>query len=154
MCTHVVPARGVDAIKMVVRAIRFSGYSRMTFKSDRESSILAPLEAVKTELGEACGTISKPSPVGEHQSDGQVENAIVIAQAQVRTMRTGLQSRYRWRIKAHHPIMPCAIHHAAFVASICSEGEDGRTPYKIRRKGSYTQCLNSKNADGYYGGNQ
>ena len=135
-CAHMVPSKGLDphAIKMIVREVKLSGYSRMILKSDQEPSILALLEAVKRELGEACEIVPEQSPVGEHQSNGQVENAIRIVQAQVRTMRIGLQSRYRRRIKADHPIMPWLIHHAAFVINICSVGEDGRTPYEIRKK--------------------
>ena len=47
-CAHMVPKKGLDphAIKMVVREIRLSGYSRVIIKSDQEPSILALLAAV------------------------------------------------------------------------------------------------------------
>ena len=82
-CAHMVPKKGLDphAIKMVVREIRLSGYSRVIVKSDQEPSILALLEAAKRELGEACEIIPEDSRVGEHQFNGQVENAIRIAQS-------------------------------------------------------------------------
>ena len=102
-------------------------------KSDQEPSILALLAAVKRELREACEIVPEESPVGEHQSNGQVENAIKNVQGQVRTMRIGLQSRYKRRIKADHPIMPWLIHHGAFVLDICKVGQDGRTPYEARK---------------------
>ena len=73
-CAHMVPAKGLDAhaITMVVGEIKLSGYSRLILKSDQEPSILALLEAVKRELGEACEIIPEQSPVGEHQAKGQV----------------------------------------------------------------------------------
>ena len=52
---HMIPSKGLDphAVKMMSREIRLSGYSRMIFKSDQEPSILALLEAVEREKGEA-----------------------------------------------------------------------------------------------------
>ena len=55
-CAGMVPKKGYlpNAIKMVAREFRLSGYSRVIVKSDREPSILALLAAVKRELGETC----------------------------------------------------------------------------------------------------
>ena len=77
-CAHMVPKKGLDphAIKVLVREIKLSGYSRVVMKSGQEPSILALLAIVKRELGEACEIVPEESPVGEHQSNGQVENAI------------------------------------------------------------------------------
>ena len=46
-----VPAKGRDphAIKMVVREVKISGYSRLIIKADQEPSILALLDAAKKE---------------------------------------------------------------------------------------------------------
>ena len=53
-CAHMVRKKGFDphAIKTVSREIRLAGYTRMLVKSDQEPSILALLEAVKTEREE------------------------------------------------------------------------------------------------------
>ena len=52
---HMLCAKGpfAHAVKMVQRKLRLSGYSRMILKSDQQPSILALLEAVKREKGEA-----------------------------------------------------------------------------------------------------
>jgi hypothetical protein len=147
---HMVPSKGLDAhaIKMMQREVRLSGYSRMILKSDQEPSILALLEAVKREKGEAIELtgkvmnkakeelqmIAEESPVGEHPSNGEVENAIKSAQSQIRTMRLALQARYKTKIRTDHPIMPWLVHHAALLIDICRIGTDGCTPYE-RRKG-------------------
>ena len=81
---------------------------------------MALLEAVKRERGKAIELtgkemmkgkgelqmIAEEPPGGEHQSNGEVENAIKSIQSQVRTMRLALQARYRSKIRTDHPIMP------------------------------------------------
>ena len=101
-------------------------------KSDEELCILAVLEAVKRQLGEACEIVPEELPAGGHHANGQVENAIRVVQSQVRTMRIGLPWRCKRRIKADHLVMPWLMHHAAFVLDICQVGQDGGTPYEAR----------------------
>ena len=69
--------------------------------------------------------IVEESPVGEHQSNGEVENAIKSTQSQIRTMRLALQARYKCKIRTDHLIMPWLIHHAAILIDICRIGTDG-----------------------------
>ena len=135
-----VPSKGVEphAVKVINREIKLSGYIRMTFKSDQEPSIQAILEAVKREKGEALELQLEESRVGEHQSNGEVENAIRSIQSRIRTMRLALHSRYQAKIGIEHPIMPWLIHHAALLTNFCRVGTDGRTSYE-RRKG---KCFN------------
>ena len=72
--------------------------------------------------------------MGEHRSNGEVEIAIQYIQAHVRTMRLGLQPRYRSKIRMDHPIMAWLSKHSAFIRYLCMVGDDGRKPYD-RRKG-------------------
>ena len=74
------------------------------------------------------------SPVGEHKSNGEVENTAQVIQGQVRTLRLGLQARYQTVLRSDHPIMPWLIKHAALLINVCKVGEDGRTSWE-RRKG-------------------
>ena len=89
---------------------------------------------MKRERTEAIDIMPEESPVGEHKSNGEVENAAQIVQSQLRTLRLGLQSRYRTRLRSDHPVMPWVIKHAALLINICKVGEDGRTAWE-RRKG-------------------
>ena len=125
-----VPKKGVDAhaVKMMGREIKLSGYSKMILKSDQEPAIRELIEAVKRERSEMIEIQCEESPVGEHKSNKEVESAIQHIQAQFRTMRLGLQSRYRSKIRRDHPIMAWLIMHAAFLRNVCMIGEDGRTP--------------------------
>ena len=154
---HMVPSKGLDphAVKMMSREIRLSGYSRMVLKSDQEPSILALLEAVKREKGEAVELtgkemkkssvelqiLSEESPVGEHPSNGEAESAIKSVQSQTRTMRLALQARYKSKIRTDHPIMPWLVHHSALLIDICRVGTDGCTPYERRKGKKFTKPL-------------
>ena len=74
------------------------------------------------------------SPVGEPQSNGEVERAIQSVQEMMRTMKLALQSRYKSRIRSDHPILPWLVKHAAMILNLCKIGNDGRIAYE-RRKG-------------------
>ena len=80
----------------------------MMLKSDQEPAMRKVLEAVKIERSEKIeiqGTEiqSEEPPVGEHESRGEVEIAVQHVQAQMRTMRLALQSRYQSKIRIDHP---------------------------------------------------
>ena len=55
-----------------------SGYNRLIIKSDQESSIKALIEAVINERPEEI--VQEESAVGESQSNGEVEAAIIVVQ--------------------------------------------------------------------------
>ena len=106
----------------------------MILTSNQEPAIRELLDAVKRERTEALDITIEESPVGEHKSNGEVENTAQVIQGQLRTLRLGLQSRYKIRLRADHPIMPWVIKHSAFLINVCRVGEDGRTAWE-RKKG-------------------
>ena len=55
--------------------IRNLGYKRLILKSDQERSIKALKDAVKERMMDI-ELVLEESPVGEHQSNGEVENAV------------------------------------------------------------------------------
>ena len=71
--------------------IKRLGHRRMLFKSDQEPSILALKEAVTEVMG--IEVIPEESPVGESQSNGNIERAVRTVKGQIRTMEgTGLET--------------------------------------------------------------
>ena len=72
-------------------------------------------------------------PVGEHQANGGVERAIQDVQAQIRTMRMALQSRYKCKLRSDHAIMHWLVNHAGKLISLCRVKDDGRTAYEKRK---------------------
>ena len=53
------------------------------------------------------------SPVGEHQSNGAVENAIKRVQGQIRTVRDALESRIGERIRGDDNVFTWLVRNAA-----------------------------------------
>lgn len=84
--------------------------------------------AVKSEAWENLSL--EESPVGEHQSNGEVENAVRRIQGMIRTIRDGLESRYQMEMTGEHEIVPWMIRHAAQSMNRCIVKEDGKTPYQ------------------------
>lgn len=84
---HVVEEKGVNpyALERVSMEIRNFGYSRIVLKSDQEVSIKVLKQKVKETMRDT-DTIPEESPVGEHQSNGDIENAVKTIQGQVRTI--------------------------------------------------------------------
>ena len=75
------------------------------------------------------------SPVGEHQSNGEVENAVQRVEGQVRTIKDSLEARYKGKLSANHPIVPWLWGYAASVITRYAIGEDGRTAFeRVRGK--------------------
>ena len=117
---YMVSKKGFDkyALFCVVRDIEQSGYNRMILKSDQENSMTDIINAVKREGAEDIDVMTEKSPVGEHQSNGEVERAIQSVQELMRVMKLALQSRYKSRIRGDHPILPWLVRHAAIVVTL------------------------------------
>ena len=122
---HMVPKKGHDAhaIKILCREISISGYSRVILKSDQEPAIRELIAAVRRERPVGVEIMIEESPVGEHQSNGEVERAIQTIQALMRTIKLALQSRYKSRIRGDHPILPWLVKHAAMILDLCKVGK-------------------------------
>ena len=118
----------------MAREVNISGYSQLIFKSDQEPAIRELIAAVRRERPVGVEIMIEESPVGEHQSNGEVERAIQSVQEMMRTMKLALQSRYKSRIRSDHPILPWLVTHAAMILNLCKVGKDGRTAHE-RRKG-------------------
>ena len=76
------------------------GYSKFVLKDDQEPAIKALREAVIRRINAIRGdvhiqVITEESPVGESQSNGDVESAIKQTRGQSRTMRLSTQSNYQ-----------------------------------------------------------
>jgi thiol-disulfide isomerase/thioredoxin len=138
-----VPQSGLDsyAIGAVVREIELSGYNQLILKSDQGPDILNLLRAVKRERKEDIRIMPEESPVGEHQSNGEVERANQTLQGQFRSMKLALESRYGRVIRSDHSIFPWLVMYAGVLINICKIGPDGRTPYERRKGKRFNQTL-------------
>ncbi len=88
-------------------------------------------EAVKREL--EIEVSFEESPVGEHQSNEAIENAIRRVQGQVRTLRDALESRIGTRIEGKDHIFTWLVRHAAASMNRYQVGSDGKTSHERLR---------------------
>ena len=138
---HVIKRKGADdpyAIEQVAADIISLGYSHFVLKSDQEPAIMAFKEAVSRRItaikGDGVQIIPELSPVGESQSDGDVESAVKQVQGHFRTLRLHLQAHYAEEIPDNHPVLTWLIMHSTLTMNRYQIGIDGRTP-RQRLKG-------------------
>ena len=79
------------------------------FKSDQEPAILSLKDAVIRRVtalkGDGVTIVPEVSPVGESQSNGDVESAVKQVQGHFRTLRLQLQARNQELISESHCIL-------------------------------------------------
>ena len=85
---EVVPHKGMDpyAVKRVTQSLKLLGYPKLDLKTDQEPAILKLKEAVGRELRSDHGitVIVEESPVGEHKSNGEIDNSVKRIEGMVR----------------------------------------------------------------------
>jgi hypothetical protein len=133
VAAEIVPEKGVSeyAVRRVAQIGNRRGYRRVIIKSDQEASIVALKGAVKREL--ELEVSFEESPVGEHQSNGAVENAIKRVQGQIRTVRDALESRIGERVKGGDNVFTWLVRNAAASMNRYQVGSDGRTAHERLR---------------------
>ena len=107
------------------------GYSKFVMKDDQEPAIKALREAVIRRVialkGDGVQVLPEESPVGESQSDGEVESAIKQVQGQIRTLRLHLQAHYGEVLSDGHIAMLWLVPHSAATLNRYVVGADGKT---------------------------
>ena len=65
------------------------------------------------------------SPVGEHQSNGIVENGVQRVQGQIMVIRHALESRYGQKLGGNHNCLPWLVRHVSQSLNRYQVGNDG-----------------------------
>ena len=138
---HVVKNKGAEdyyAVERIAQELVNLGYSHFVFKSDQEPAILsfkaAVIRRVTALKGDGVTIVPEVSPVGESQSNGDIESAIKQIQGHFRTLRLQLQARYKELIPEDHSILAWLVQHSGYTLNRYLKGPDGRTP-RQRLKG-------------------
>lgn len=108
------------------------GYKKMIFKGGQEPALQSMMDTVGRHVGDQI--VSEQSPVGESQSNGDIESAVLEIQGLYRTFRSNLESDYEHKILEDHPFLVWLVSHVSMVGFRHKVGSDGRTPYR-RLKG-------------------
>ena len=73
-------------------------------------------------------TATEDAVRGDTESNGLIENAILLLRAIIRTMKCHIENRTQE--PADSPVVPWLVEHARCVLSRCQKGRDGKTPFE------------------------
>ena len=102
---------------------------------------MALKERIIETLGRKCEVIPEESPVGDHQANGEIENAIKELEKQIRVLKLGLEQKIQLVLKDDHPLMAWLPEYAGFLLSRFQVAADGKTAYERLKGKSYRREL-------------
>ena len=117
------------------------------FKSNQEASIRALFEEAfrASHRQGSCYNpglqqfVPEPSAVGESQSNGKAENAAQRLEDMIRTYKSALEDRIRFRVPSGHPLLRWIVDHATSVYNRHACNDDGATPYEVMHGQRYVE---------------
>ena len=131
----VVPVKGVAkgfAVKSLVDAVRWPGYTKVALKSDNEPAIVKLLGEALRELRihglEQC--LEEHPPEYDPQSNGSAEVGVKLVKGHLRTMRSCLEAQIGFRVPVRHPLIAWMVRRVANLICWYAKGNDGRTAYQ------------------------
>ena len=97
-----VPQKGIDreeySTRMVMKFLRWLGYSDIILRTDGEHSIVKIADHVALHRGPGTETSPEKTQIGDSQSNGRIENANRMVECQTRTNLAGLSSKLGQRV--------------------------------------------------------
>ena len=145
MWAFIVKEKGINpySVKKLSNILSGTGYRRVILKSDQEPAVMSLKEAVKREIDIEVEVAFEESPVGEHQSNGEIENAVNRIRGQIRVTKDALETSFGKKIGREHPILPWLISHTVENISSFQVGSDGKTLMKGCEGGISGEILRS-----------
>ena len=67
---------------------------------------------------------------GDKESNGLIENAVMLIRGLVRTIKCHIESRTQEPISDDSPVTLWLVEHAGCILSRCQKGRDGKTPFE------------------------
>ena len=83
--------------------------------------------------------MAEECPVGESQSNGEIEKAIQELQDQVRTVKSSLEAGYKQHVPKNHSSIPWLVRHASQGINRYQVRKDGRTAYERTTGKNFTR---------------
>ena len=132
----VVPVKGIDskgfAVKSLVDAVWWLGYTKVALKSDNEPAIVKLLKEALRELRvqglEQC--LEEHPPEYDPQANGSAEVGVKLVKGHLRTMRSCLESQIGFQVPVRHPLISWMVRHVADWICWNAKGHDGQTAYQ------------------------
>ena len=106
-------------IERVVRFIDLLGYREITLKSDTEPAIVA----FRNRVAAMCKAevTTEDAVKGDKESNGLIENAIMLPRGMIRTVKCHIESRMQEPLNDDSPVMPWLVEHAGRILSRCQK---------------------------------
>ena len=126
-----VPRKGTEFPWITKRAAKFTdqlGHNRATLRCEHELATGALAREIAQARQEGSQTVPERPPVGEGQSDGTIERAVVLVAGQARTLKAALEHRMGARVPPDARILCWLAEFAAYLVNRCDIGSDGKTP--------------------------
>ena len=147
--TWMVPYKG-DAedgyvTDLMVKALKWFGYTRFIVKSDNEPAlnrlVKSAIDKAKLEMPELRQIAEEHPTAYDSKANGAVESGVRNVRQDLRTAKADLQSRLGAHIPVGHPIMAWLVRHVGFTHIAFLKGSDGRTSWHKIRGRPYTQTI-------------
>ena len=115
-------------IERVVKFIGLLGYREITLRSDTELATVA----FRNRVAAMCkAEVSTEDAVkGDKESDGLIENAIMLLRGIIRTIKCHIESSTQEPLSDDSLVVPWLVEHAGCILSRCLKGRDGKTPFE------------------------
>ena len=124
--------KGVEepwTIKRVVKFIDLLVYRELTLKGDAEPAIIA----FRNRVAAMCKAevTTEDAVKGDKESNGLIENAIMLLRGIIRTVKCHTESRTQEQLNDDSLVMPWLVEHAGCILSRClKKDRDGKTPFE------------------------
>ena len=114
--------KGVEepwTIERVVKIIDLLGYREITLKSDTERATIA----FRNRVAAMCKAevTTKDAVKGDKESNGLIENAVMLRSGVIRTIKCHIDSRKQEPISDDSPVIPWLAEHAGRILSRCQK---------------------------------
>ena len=133
--------KGVEepwTIERVVKFIDLLGYHEITLKSDTEPAIIK----FRNRVAAMCQAevTTEDAVEGDKESNGLIENAVVLLRGIIRTIKCHIESRTQEPLSDDSLVVPWLVEHAGCTLSRCQKGRDGKTPFERRLEADAIIC--------------
>ena len=113
-------------VARVVADLNVLGYKRILVRTDGEPAILDLWAKIQEQWS---GEVVKvESMVGDHDSNGEAEQAVQKIEDEVRTFKDALDDAIKDRIPPSHDVLAWMVDHVASIYRRVAVGTDGKTP--------------------------
>eukprot|EP00972_Heterocapsa_arctica_P106916 15749113-Heterocapsa_arctica.AAC.1 len=107
VCAHMLQSMEASehVTSELINDVRYTGLKGFVFKSDGEPAIKAVKDNITTSLDQEYQVIHEESPVGDHQANGDIENAIREIEKEIRRLKGAAESHLGRAIDSQRPIL-------------------------------------------------